>query len=235
MTTNYKPNLTIIGDVHGKYRRYKKITEGCDHSFQLGDMGFDYKPLIKMNIDPDRHKFHGGNHDNMDTYYDSPHSLDDYGMEVLGGLKFFYIRGAYSVDVKGRQKAERQGHPKCWWEQEQLHHSKLVDAIKEYESRRPETMITHTCPQEIARLIGNPGVLRNFGLNPDTFRTPTQSALQLCFDAHRPKVWIFGHFHMDRAFEYKGTLFICLEELQSLDADKKGRFSHNDYSGVLGQ
>lgn len=230
---SHVPHLRITGDVHGLMRRYVKQVKHCNHSLQLGDMGFDYKwlkPLARKN-----HKFFGGNHDNYDVYNACPHSIGDYGVEVLGGLKFYFIRGAFSVDIEDRQKAEKRGHPKCWWEQEQLHSSKLADAIQDYESRKPETMITHTCPQEIASLIGKPGTLRNFGFDPDTFTTPTQSALQLCFDAHRPKVWIFGHFHMDTAFEYKGTLFICLKQLQSLDADKKGRFSHNDYSGVLGQ
>ena len=219
--------------MHGKMRSHVSQVHYCKNSLQIGDMGFDYKwlkPLAWKN-----HKFFGGNHDNYDVYYKSPHSMGDYGMESLGGLKFYFVRGAFSIDVKGRQKAERRGHPKCWWEQEQLNNGDLSEAISQYESRRPETMITHTCPQEISRLIGKPGALRNFGFDPDTFTTPTQSALQLCLDAHKPKVWIFGHFHMDKAFEHKGVLFICLDELQSLDVDKKGRFSHNGFTGVLGQ
>ena len=94
-------------------------------------------------------------------------------------------------------------------------------------------MITHTCPQEIAKLIGRPGALRNFGFNPETFTTNTQLALQSCFEAHQPKLWIYGHFHQDIAFEYKGTLFVCLDEFQSMDFDPKGRFSHNGYTGSI--
>lgn len=227
------PHLRITGDVHGLMRKYVSQVEHCNSSLQLGDMGFDYKWLKPLSWK--NHKFFGGNHDNYDVYDACPHSLGDYGLEILGGLKFYFIRGAFSIDAVGRQKAEKRGHPKSWWEEEQLNLNSLSDAIKDYESIRPETMITHTCPVEIARLIGNPRSLRSLGYVAETFNTPTQAALQVCFETHKPNLWIFGHFHMNKAFEYKGTLFVCLEELQNLDADKSGKFSHNGYTGVLGQ
>ena len=70
---------TFIGDVHGKYDRYKKIMKSCTDSIQVGDMGVGFRQYIgheigKMYPNPpyDRmvegnHKFIRGNHDNPAT------------------------------------------------------------------------------------------------------------------------------------------------------------------------
>lgn len=36
-------------------------------------------------------------------------------------------------------------------------------------------------------------------------------------EIHRPKVWVFGHYHIDKDFELNGTRFICLNELSTID------------------
>jgi predicted phosphodiesterase len=229
------PHLRIVGDVHGLVDRYAKsiVSSGAKHSIQIGDLGFSYAPLSILPWK--KHKFFGGNHDNYDIYDASPHALGDYGRFSLGGLSLYFIRGAFSIDVKARLKAERRGHGKHWWKEEQLPLGVMHNAQQDYASRRPSTMLTHTCPSEVSRMIGKPDVLKSFGYNPTTFSTPTQELLQDCFDAHKPDVWIFGHFHMDLTFMHKGTLFICLAERQALDTDAKGRFNHNGFSERLGQ
>ena len=231
-------HLRIVGDVHGWTDRYTReiLSDEVQYSIQIGDLGFQYEDLNRLPYK--RHKFFGGNHDNYDIYYKSPHSLGDFGAFNLGKLSFYFIRGAYSIDHKGRMKAERRGHPKCWWKEEQLPLPKRYEAFEDYVSRKPRTMLTHTCPTEIAKLIGNPKVLESFGFNPNKFTTPTQELLQQCFDKHRPEVWIFGHFHKDLTFYHKDTLFICLREAHKLgyiDIDSKGKFNHNGFQGRLGQ
>lgn len=199
-------------------------------------MAFDYSGLKKLPYK--KHKFFGGNHDNYDEYPRCPHALGDFGRFNLGKLSFYFIRGAFSIDVAGRLKAERRGHPQCWWQQEQLDRQKMYEAFEDYKSRRPHTMITHTCPTEIARRIGKPDALKMFGYDHDTFTTNTQELMQSCFDEHQPDVWIFGHFHRSHVFRLKGTLFICLESMNYggyLDTDAKGYFNHKGTSGRLGQ
>jgi hypothetical protein len=39
------------------------------------------------------------------------------------------------------------------------------------------------------------------------------------FEAHQPKLWIHGHWHVSRNAEYNGTRFICLEELGTIVID----------------
>lgn len=229
------PHLRITGDVHNWVRRYAEevIESGAKHSLQIGDMGFHYLPLNRLPWK--QHKFIGGNHENYDVYYDVPHALGDYGMETLGGLKFFYLRGAFSIDVKGRLKGERRTGVKSWWREEVLSKGDLLQAKQDFISRKPLTVITHTCPTEVARRIGKPEALRMFGFNPSTFTEPTQECLQECFEAWQPQTWIFGHFHKSLSFKQRGTQFICLNELESIDVDKKGRYKHMGLSGRLGQ
>jgi len=180
-----KKHLVIIGDVHGKSRSYVDIARKYKYSLQIGDMGFDYSHMKILNYK--KHKLFFGNHDNYDVFGDVPHNLGDYGFTELGGRHFYFVRGGFSIDVEGRLQAERRGHTKCWWRDEQLSMDQLTHTIDDYNATRPQTMVTHTCPQEIARMIGKSEVLREFGFDPNTFRTHSQMALQACFEIHQLK------------------------------------------------
>ena len=212
--------LRIIGDAHGKYGQYCEVAKGARHSLQLGDMGFDYVLLDTArkhySLSDDKHKFFGGNHDNYDCYSNRklvPFALGHWGSYKLGGVKFFYIRGAFSIDKKWRQYSE----PKSWWKEEQLTTEQANRCVYDYAQAKPDLVITHGCPTDIAEQIGNPGVLRDFGFDPDTFSTPTQKLLQTCLEIHQPEHWYFGHFHVDINLIHKGTKFHCLNELSFVD------------------
>ena len=212
--------IRMVGDVHGMVNNYVELVHQCDYSLQIGDMGFDYTGL-KI-LDYERHKFIGGNHDNYDEYYTCPYALGDYGIHKAGNFECFYIRGAFSIDVKQRLKHEQIYGVKSWWEQEQLNINIMASALKQYELVKPKIMVTHTCPTKVARLIGNPGALKAFGFDPDTFGTNTQHLLQECFKYHQPDVWVYGHFHQNRTDIVNGTKFICLDELSFLDFTEEG-------------
>jgi len=219
--------VRITGDVHGLVEKYVEGVQssGCEYSLQVGDMGFYYESL--ENLDFHSHKFIGGNHDNYDYYSSCPHALGDFGSYSLGPLDFYFIRGAFSIDMKARIMHERQTGFVSWWKDEQLGLDNQLLALSSYKASKPRVMITHTCPTEIAKHIGSPGALKAFGFNPDTFATETQVLLQDCFDSYRPDVWIFGHFHRTIDFQYKGTRFICLGELRSIDY-RDGQFINNN-------
>lgn len=202
--------MIVIGDVHGEFHRYFRTIKEADYSLQLGDMGFFYEPLTIAKIDPEKHKFFGGNHDNYDLYSESPHALGDFGEEELGGVKFFYVRGAFSIDKKYRDFGV------SWWPEEELNREQFDAAMELYVAAKPEIMITHECPREISDLIGNPNVLREFGFDPSRFTTKTSEALQRMFEAHQPKHWIFGHFHKNWETEVNGTHFQCLNEMSTV-------------------
>ena len=56
-------------------------------------------------------------------------------------------------------------------------------------------------------------------LDPDTLETRTGLLLQEMFDLHPPRLWVFGHYHVDRRLELGGTLFRCLAPLGTADVE----------------
>jgi len=217
--------VRITGDCHGLTEHYVEDVQdsGCEHSIQIGDMGFHYEDLEEL--DSDKHKFLGGNHDNYDVYHVCPHGLGDFGSRSVGELDFYFIRGAFSIDWKDRFIRERDTGKKSWWNEEQLNKEQQEAALSDYKKQRPSVMITHTCPTSIAKIIGSPGILTSWGYDADSFNTDTQQLLQDCHEAHRPDVWIFGHFHRTIDFQHNGTRFMCLGELRAIEYD--GKF-HNE-------
>lgn len=199
--------MYIIGDVHGLSSRYNQIVSKLDYSVQLGDMGFVYGDLP----DPTHHKFFGGNHDNYDTISYCPNNLGDYGAAEVGGTPFFFVRGAFSIDL-----AFRIGRsPKSWWCREELTFQEMLSCLNLYKEIKPSLVITHTCPLAVANLIGDPSMLKRCGLD-SSFVCQTSSLLQQMFEEHQPARWIFGHFHKSWDYNYSGTHFTCLNELEHI-------------------
>ena len=212
--------LRIIGDVHGYYDAYIPIAQEANCSIQVGDMGFDYKPLEVL--DPEKHKFIAGNHDNMDIYRREYHAVDngsDFGITSVGGFNFFYVRGGFSIDWKLRQSTYLKTGLKSYWDNEELSMEKMYQCLLYYKQTKPDFVITHECPRSISKRVGDNEILRRFGYNPETFSTRTSELLEAMFQAHQPKRWIFGHHHRDWSDEINETHFTCLNELSYMDME----------------
>lgn len=193
--------ITLIGDVHGKYDSYCKIVRQKErHPFtvQLGDFGFKYSTL--NNLDPSCHKILGGNHDNYDVVQNCPHYLGDFGLYELNGVSFFYYRGAYSIDRQYRTIGID------WWDKEQLRIEDFQKAREVYRQAKPDVVLTHDCPQEVAMQILPPG--------SQLYENLTGWALNELFSIHQPKIWRFGHYHRSWKMNINGTEFKCLDELE---------------------
>lgn len=237
---NSRPHFTIIGDVHGKYEQYKRICAGTDYSLQLGDMGFNYDPITSL--DANKHRFFGGNHDGyhltpVDLDENDPqvidpknhyvvtdrvynmhrfpkHSLGQWGTWEIPEVnspnlsKIFFVRGAWSIDQKWRTEGID------WFKEEELNQRQARAAFEDYKRCKPDFVVTHCVPTEFLpslRLLYSDG---------KPIPTQTGSLLQAMFDYHKPKLWVFGHYHQDLIKEYFGTFFICLSELSVLEFDK---------------
>lgn len=211
--------IRLISDVHGKVEDYINVAKQVEYSIQLGDMGCYHFADV---LDPDHHKFFGGNHEDYDFLEQNPipHNLGDYGEFELNGIKGFFIRGAFSVDIKFRQQYEMNTGKRIWWSQEQLSYVQLTDAISKYIEVKPDLMLTHDFPDSWSKKNGSKKVLQSLGFDPKTFNTTTQQALQECFEAHKPKVWHGAHFHFNKNKVWHGTRFICRKELGWTDLDE---------------
>ena len=200
-------SITLIGDVHGKYEHYHKIvrqTERHPYTLQIGDFGFKYDTL--KNVDSTRHLILPGNHDHYDTCYNHPHFLGDYGYTSLNRIDFFYYRGAYSIDRQYRTIGID------WWENEQVNIDQFMKARELYRDIKPEVMITHDCPQDIALQMLEPG--------QRVYENITSWALQELYNIHQPKLWFYGHWHRSVKIQHGNTQFVCLNELETYTLTK---------------
>ena len=125
-----------------------------------------------------------GNHDNYDAI--PPHALGDYGTHTIplkeGEFKFFFIRGAFSIDQWRRVVGI------SWWENEELSWEQMYALIPIWEKEKPEIVMSHDCP---AMLLPSVGCSPRDGLRPSR----TCNIMDNLFAIHRPKLWIFGHHH----------------------------------------
>lgn len=200
-------NTLLIGDVHGKFKDYKRKIRAFEsehpegHSIQLGDFGFrtQHQSMRHGSIDTNKHKVLFGNHDDY-RFVGSRHSLGNFGMTREN---IFYIRGAYSIDKVHRIEG------KSWWPEEELNYSQFLAAYDEYTKIKPRFVISHDAPSRVVHEL--------FGIHTVNYghHSQTQNSLQHFFEAHQPEVWVFGHHHISVTKEINGTIFKCLAELET--------------------
>lgn len=209
--------VLLIGDIHQKYDQYFKICEQHEYTIQIGDTGFSNSILLSLN--PNKHKFITGNHNDHNNDYNLPNCLGRFGNSSLNNVNFFFVSGGFSLDWKYRTKIEFKGGPKTYFENEELNRQEQQDCLDLYSKVKPDILITHEPPRVICNLMGNPKVLKSFGYNPETFNTTTSQLLDDMIQLHRPKVVVSGHMHQWFEKTIKDTDFIVLPELGCLVLD----------------
>jgi len=197
-----KDSITLVGDIHGKYKRmHEIIREKNKHEYivALGDVGFDFSTL--NNVDPDKFKIVGGNHDNYDKIINIPHYLGDYGYTTLNGISFYFYRGAYSIDRQYRTIGID------WWEDEQNNIETFMKARELYREIKPDIFLAHDCPDFMVPEYIGPYAKR--------YENITGWALGELYKIHQPKLFIHGHYHVSKNTQYGDTKFVCLNELET--------------------
>jgi len=195
-----KVPMRLIGDVHGHKELYLRLCQKAEYTIQLGDHGFDYDYLAQLS--PKKHKILGGNHDNYDKIGDCPHYLGDFGVHKVAGHCIFFIRGGFSLDWQLRTVGV------SWWQNEEMSIRDCRHAIETYEDIRPRFVISHECPMDILGKVIHPR---------EAMVTRTGQMLNSMWAIHKPKMWVFAHYHKSWREQVKGTEFICLDELECLD------------------
>jgi predicted phosphodiesterase len=205
--------IRFIGDVHGLINGYvgnivdAEFNKNIRTTIQVGDMGagFTYIPTREyLNTAyglTGNHRFIRGNHDDPAVCKDHDRWIADGHTE--NGMMF--IGGAWSIDWKNRVPGKE------WWPDEELSYVELEEMIDKAKTYHPEIMVTHDAPESIIpkHLLG----YANYRLSR------TQQALDVIFKDVKPRMWIFGHWHMNRVFDVDLTRFICRDELSIIDID----------------
>jgi len=192
--------MIIVGDIHGRFKELNAIARKHKKEtiVQIGDFGFGFGGLFELDASliESNIRFFRGNHDNPALCNAHPGCLGDFG--VFENL--FFVAGADSIDKDMRVEG------RSWWRDEELTIQQFNEAIDLYSQAKPETVLTHDCPQSITRDY--------FGI-PEASRT--RQGLQAMLDIHRPKLWIFGHHHRHFVKKDDECVFRCLPELQTYD------------------
>lgn len=210
-----KRTLRFIGDIHGQYASYFALTRDVDYSFQVGDVGYSYDAPASF-LDPFRHVAIAGNHECYDElspnyFKKQAFFLNNYGLHQFDGFPpIFYVRGAWSIDQERRRKEEKK-YGKKWWPTEELSFEDLADATELYASSKPSIVVTHECPLSIVKHVTRPEVTQMLGFAEGVIKTRTNVALEAMLAIHRPKLWIFGHYHASHVLKDGGTTFRCID------------------------
>lgn len=225
--------MFIIGDIHAQFKAYEYAINklnlsqkrtpadsyncrgprthlrGMDCSLQIGDFGmFTHYDFSDLEETPN-HKFIRGNHDNPELCRRHPNYLGDWG--YLPKNKIFFVGGGFSIDKAWRTPGLD------WWEDEELSTSEFHKVIESYIEIRPKIVISHECPTIIKKS------LLPVGANPTQWVSRTELALQAMFEAHKPKLWINGHYHHFKTQRVEGVKFISLGAL-NYDGWRPGTF-----------
>lgn len=203
----------FIGDVHGKYRQYRRIIADTKNSIQVGDMGVGFRrwPHGELSENPPHatmslggHRFIRGNHDNPSVCkQQSQYIHDGYARDGI-----MFVGGAVSIDKQWRI----EGY--SWWPDEELSTVELMNVVDTFSEERPHAMVTHECPDSIASILCN-----NVGVTKYEIASRTRQAFQSMFEIHQPEIWIFGHWHFSFDAVIDGTRFVCLSELEYREFD----------------
>lgn len=204
--------VRIIGDVHCHIPMYVRIATEVENSIQIGDMGIgliseETKKIAELPVLPG-HKFFRGNHDNPALCKIHPNYLGDFGAY---GDKIFFMAGADSIDKAKRIMGV------SWWPDEQLNYRTGIDALELYENMMPEVVLTHDAPYVAANALLNRFIIPGVSELKEVFTNSTQEILQQMWNIHQPKLWIFGHYHVNWEKKIGHTRFVCLHELAYKD------------------
>jgi hypothetical protein len=130
------------------------------------------------------------------------HYLGDFGVWDIPDFErnLFFVRGAWSIDQRLRIN---QGY--SWYPKEQLSPEECTAALELYEKEKPDFVVTHAAPMSVVNQLN----LHYTGGRP--IPNATNKLLEIMFQTHAPKLWVFGHYHQVFDRMVGGTHFVCLD------------------------
>jgi predicted phosphodiesterase len=230
--------VLLLGDAHGNWDevddRLRAASRSCDAraGIQVGDLGIDRRairafaskrgrfalPLYVVDGNHDDHAYlaramRNGERQRWATEMDF-HLQPRPSVVEMGGVKVGFLGGALHVALPQRHGL-LSGAPNYVAKRHALAAAKLFDA------EHPALIVTHSCPSGIGiQMQGHPdlkwGVHEHIvrsGFDPGPEHDRGEPGLRVLWDhmSHRPRLWIFGHFHEDRRVSVGTTDFASLD------------------------
>ncbi len=221
--------ILIAGDCHGDLKSLDALQEkvpyhDCQECIQVGDLGFFPHVFKKLST-----KFRfgigvraiDGNHEDHEWLHNRTHfPWVDAGIAYMhrgsvceiGGVRIGFLGGAMHVD---RPNDPGDGYVN------RITESDLANAIVEFNREPIDLIVTHTCPAFIGvGMEGDPQFLHGlytficepFGLPLTSILDCGDHALTELWESldHKPKHWVFGHFHKVHQSKVGDTQFTCV-------------------------
>lgn len=185
--------MKFIGDSHGK-----ELPQTTEIIYHVGDCNIGFGSIPK--VIPFNYKFICGNHDNR---FEAKKSYTNYlgHFGYIDELSMFFLSGGYSRDNKDRIEGYN------WWPYEQLDYEEGYNALDLYEIVHPKIVLSHEAPFSVLPEL--------FDFFPESTRT--NILLDNMLWINKPKLWVFGHYHISVDRVINGTRFVCLNELEMKD------------------
>lgn len=198
--------IHLIGDIHGSYRHYhRQLDHYGKNTVQVGDLGIGFRrPDGSYCPNPHYNKMVEGNHRFIRGNHDNPEICKRHTQYIPDGTfedNIMYCGGAVSIDKEYRT----EGYD--WWSDEELKWDEFGSIFEEYKEKKPDVVVSHTAPSSLGDALAwasNRGY--KLGIPSDT-----EAAFEHMLSIHKPKLWVFGHWHVNFDYEYNDTRFICLE------------------------
>jgi len=211
--------MKILGDIHGNLHRLSRVMRDTeDDVLCVGDVGIGFKGVGQHPSLSERFHFIRGNHDWPYWCKKHPQFTLDYGM----WRDMFLLGGARSVDKEWRTENVN------WWADEELSYGELQKAIELYAEEKPNVVISHEAPFQIAAELKAHVQALDPGLAAFGEPTPysTSMAMDQMLEIHQPDLWVFGHWHATWSKQVGKTRFICANIFELLDVDEQLALSH---------
>jgi len=207
-------SIRFIGDVHGNWKKYKKIINECDTSIQVGDFGVGFVSKITEQVHSNPpydsmkkgdHRFIRGNHDNPSVCKKHPFWIPD-GTMVHD--KIFCIGGAKSIDAHYRTEGYN------WWVNEELSYKEFLIVCDAYEKLKPSIIVAHEMPESLTYIVCSKCNKTKYDDS-----SITRQFLDNMLEIHKPDLFIHGHWHVNHHTIHKDVEYIGLGELEHIDLE----------------
>lgn len=218
----------FVGDTHGKFKELNRTISSLsdkDSVVICGDFGYWRKELFGygegwlhddiVNKNGVSIYFCDGNHEDHIELSKlvnrngnkHPIRVNEYlyycprGSELITrtGTRILFVGGASSTD-KMYRTAYRDWFPEEKITEEDIKH---LNAGKEY-----DIVVSHTCPKMCLE------TMNNFVQVPYDFYDQSTYILQDVFEMYHPKLWVYGHWHIDVSYRMFGCRFVALNEFK---------------------